>query len=134
MINYRTYLNLDLWKALKYKGGTGMWAWLLHRLTGLAILFFVGFHVLAAFFNYAGVQGNTVLAVSKWILAAYETPGIQIVVLFSILYHALNGLRITIMDMWPGLMSFQKEIFWAEMALFIPLFLIPSVLMIINGI
>ncbi len=134
MLNYRTYMNLNLWKALNYKGGTGMVAWLLHRLTGLFILFFVGFHVLAAFIAYGGIEGNAILSVASWILAVYESTTVQIIVLFSVLYHALNGMRIILMDMWPGLMAFQKEIFWAEMALFVPLFLIPAVIMIMRGI
>jgi succinate dehydrogenase / fumarate reductase, cytochrome b subunit len=31
--------------ALRYKGRTGMWMWLLHRVTGLGILAFLIIHV-----------------------------------------------------------------------------------------
>ncbi len=44
-------------QALAYRGGQPMLTWLLHRITGIGIIFFVSMHVLAAFFLYA-VQGT----------------------------------------------------------------------------
>jgi succinate dehydrogenase/fumarate reductase cytochrome b subunit len=48
-----------------------------------------------------------------------------------VLFHAINGLRITILDLWPKLLDYQTEAIWIEWAVFIPLFGI-SVFVILN--
>jgi len=57
----------------------------------------------------------------------------QILVLFCVLYHAINGLRIVVLDMWPALYRFNREAMWVQWAIFLPLFLLPAVLMITGG-
>ena len=39
------YRARSLGQALRYKGRTGMWTWVLHRVTGLGILLFLIIHV-----------------------------------------------------------------------------------------
>jgi succinate dehydrogenase/fumarate reductase cytochrome b subunit len=39
-----------------------------------------------------------------------------------VLFHAINGLRITIMDLWPESLEHQNEALWIEWAVFVPLF------------
>ena len=121
--------RISLGQALTYKGGSGMWSWILHRITGLGILLFVGMHIVAAFFVYSIDQGwvaDMMMSITTW----YESVPVQIFVLFSVLFHALNGLRIIIMDFWPSLMRYRKELLWLQLAIFVPLFLLPSILMI----
>ena len=60
----------------------------------------------------------------------YVSLPVQIFVLFCVLYHATNGLRIVILDMWPGLHRFKHEAMWVQWALFLPMFLLPAFLMI----
>jgi succinate dehydrogenase/fumarate reductase cytochrome b subunit len=38
------------------------------------------------------------------------------------LFHAINGLRITLVDLWPKLIEYQREAIWVEWAVFIPLY------------
>jgi len=42
--------RVGFFSGLRYHGGSPMWAWMLHRVTGLAMLTFVGLHVIASFF------------------------------------------------------------------------------------
>ena len=114
-------------QALAYRGGQPMLAWLLHRISGIGIVLFVGMHVFAAFFAYA-VTGGTTNAVANALTNFYESRPVQILVLFAVMYHGLNGLRIVVLDMWPGLHRFHREAMWVQWAVFLPLFLVPAFL------
>ena len=124
--------RVSVGQALRYKGGQPMTMWLLHRITGLGIILFVGMHVLAAFMLYS-TEGGVTYSVADTITGAYETLLVQVIVLFMVLFHAINGLRIAILDMWPALIHYDREAMWVQWALFLPLFLVPAVLMIIYG-
>jgi len=119
--------RVTLPQALGYRGGQPMVAWLLHRISALGILIFVSAHIIMGFFLYAttgGVMNNVANAVTN----VYEAVPTQVFVLFCVLYHGLNGLRIVILDMWPSLHRFKREAMWVQWALFLPLFLLPAFL------
>lgn len=109
--------QVGLKQGLRYKGGGPMLVWVLHRISGIGIALFVGLHILASFSNQ----------LFGWDLAdsintIYMSPYFQIVVFFCALFHAINGLRITILDLWPKLIEHQQEAIWVEWAVFIPVF------------
>ncbi len=124
--------RVNLFQALGYRGGQPMLAWLLHRIAGIGIVLFVGTHVTAAFFLNA-VTGGTTNTVANWLTGLYETKPVQIFVLFSLLWHGLNGLRIVVLDMWPALHRFHREAMWVQWALFLPLFLLPAFLIAVSA-
>jgi succinate dehydrogenase / fumarate reductase cytochrome b subunit len=124
--------RVSLGQALRYRGGQPMVVWLLHRITAIGIVLFVGMHVLAGFMLYA-TEGGTTNLVADALTTFYETLWVQIVVLFCVLFHAINGLRIAVLDMWPSLIHYYREAMWVQWALFLPLFLVPAVLMILRG-
>ena len=109
--------QVGLKQGLRYKGGGPMLVWVLHRISGIGIALFVGLHILASFSNQ----------LFGWDLAdsintIYMSPYFQIMVFFCALFHAINGLRITILDLWPKLIEHQREAIWVEWAVFIPVF------------
>jgi len=97
-----------------------MLAFILHRIGGIGMAVFVTVHILASFLD--GDIGTLLNNI-------YENWLFQILVFFCVLFHAINGLRITIMDLWPRSLVYQREALWIEWAIFIPLFAI-SVLVI----
>lgn len=103
--------------GLRYRGGGPMWAWVLHRVTGLALVLLVGIHVLASFFMQ---QTGSDFATSLNII--YESWIFQILVVFIVIFHGLNGLRISILDIWPKYQMFQREALWLQWLVFIPLY------------
>jgi succinate dehydrogenase / fumarate reductase cytochrome b subunit len=124
--------RVSLPAAISYRGGGSMIAWLLHRISGIGIVLFVSMHVWAAFFLYA-VEATTVTgAVSQALTDFYEALPTQIFILFAVLYHAINGLRIVVLDMWPSLWRYNREAMWVQWALFLPMFLLPAALMILG--
>ena len=114
-------------KGFTYRGGGPMLSWILHRVTGVAIALFVGTHVIASFFMQQ--------LASDWATATntvYESVYFQIVVVFIVLFHALNGLRIIILDIWPKLLEYQREATWIEWLIFIPVYGMTVAIMILN--
>ncbi|HEU5202968.1 MAG TPA: succinate dehydrogenase, cytochrome b556 subunit [Candidatus Limnocylindrales bacterium] len=100
---------------LRYRGGEGMLAWAFHRISGVAIWAFLVLHVVDIFLVGAAPDTyDTLLAiyahpigiVLEWLLGA------------AVLYHALNGLRIVIIDFWPALTRYHRELWYASWALF----------------
>jgi succinate dehydrogenase / fumarate reductase, cytochrome b subunit len=123
--------RVSLPTALSYRGGLPMLAWLLHRISGIGIVVFVSMHVIAAFFVYA-VPGGAANAIAAALTDFYEALPMQIFILFAVLYHAINGLRIVVLDMFPDLWKFNREAMWMQWALFLPMFLLPAALMIMG--
>ncbi len=102
-----------------YRGKVGMWSWVLHRITGVAIFFFLLVHVLdTALVRVSPAAYNVVIA-------TYKTPLIglaELGLVAAILYHGLNGLRITLIDFWSKGAKYQNQMFWVVMAITIVLF------------
>jgi succinate dehydrogenase / fumarate reductase cytochrome b subunit len=105
------------WKGLTYRGGGPMLTFFLHRITALGIILFVGLHILASFAmqQLGGDLGTTINII-------YESWWFQIFVVFCVIFHTFNGLRITILDFFPRMLKFQREATWLEWAIIIPLY------------
>ena len=109
--------KVGFFEGLKYQGGGPMLAWILHRITALGIILFVGLHVVASFFMQ---QFGSDFATTINII--YESWIFQIVVAFCVIFHALNGLRIVICDLWPKSLIYQREVLWLQWFIFVPIY------------
>ena len=113
--------NVGLAAALRYKGQGPMLTFVLHRISGLGMAIFITVHILASFL--AGKGGVFVNSI-------YENWAFQIFIFFCVLFHAINGLRITIFDLWPRLIEHQREAIWVEWAVFLPIFAIAVIVIV----
>lgn len=109
--------NVGLIEGLRYQGKGPMLAWILHRVSGLGIVLFVALHILASFISQ---QFGSDLGV--FINTIYENWIFQIFIFFCALFHAINGLRIVLLDLWPKLLEYQREAIWLEWFVFLPVF------------
>jgi succinate dehydrogenase / fumarate reductase cytochrome b subunit len=113
-----------------YKGNReGQWSWALHRVTGVAIILFLFAHVVDT-----AVIGWGPEAYNK-VLAAYANPVVRFLeygLVAAVLYHALNGVRIMIVDFWPRAALHQKRLFYITMTIFV-LAMIPISWIMIKG-
>ncbi|GAA4674152.1 hypothetical protein GCM10023197_32100 [Gordonia humi] len=86
-----------------------MWSWVLHRITGVSIFFFLFVHVLdTATIN---VNENTYTE----IIGTYKNPVIglmEIGLVFCLVYHAFNGLRVVLVDFWGKGAKYQRQMLW----------------------
>jgi succinate dehydrogenase / fumarate reductase cytochrome b subunit len=114
-------------QTVRYRGHEGQWAWVLHRVTGIGIFAFLVLHIFDIFLIGFGPEPFNTLAV------IYHTPLARIghvFLFFCVLYHAVNGVRIIILDFWPQLWKYQKQSVWWAAAIFLVLF-IPSTVYIL---
>ena len=101
-----------------YRGREGMWSWVLHRITGVAIFFFLLVHILDT--SLIRVSPEAYDAV----IGAYKTPimGIgEIGLVAAIGLHALNGLRIIAIDFLAIGPRIQRLMFWIAIAIWVVL-------------
>ncbi|BDZ61793.1 succinate dehydrogenase, cytochrome b556 subunit [Demequina sediminis] len=98
-----------------YRGHEGMWMWVVHRVTGVAIFFFLLVHVLdTALVRVSPEAYNEVIG-------SYKTPIYGLVeagLVAAILLHAFNGLRIIAVDHSTWALRHQKQLVWAVWVLF----------------
>jgi succinate dehydrogenase / fumarate reductase cytochrome b subunit len=113
---------------LSYRGGQGHWAYVLHRLSGLGILAFLAAHVVdTALIGWGPEVYNKAIAL-------YRHPFFRVneVVLFAaVLYHALNGVRVVLVDVVPGATRHHKKMLAVETLLFFALMIPAAVAMLI---
>ena len=110
-----------------YRGGTGQWSWVFHRLTGVGVLVFLCLHILDTFLIMLGPAHYNA------IIALYRVPIFrlgEVALVAAVLFHALNGVRIILLDCFVGLMRFHRQLFFVEMTLFVALFIPVAYLMI----
>ena len=100
----------------RYRGSVGMVAWAFHRISGLAIWVFIVLHIFDIWLAGAnaklydellGIYASPIGRVGEMLLGA------------ALLYHALNGLRIIVMDFWPAMTRYHRELWLAAWAVFV---------------
>ncbi|HEY0738601.1 MAG TPA: succinate dehydrogenase, cytochrome b556 subunit [Herpetosiphonaceae bacterium] len=94
--------------ADRYRGGVGMLAWLLHRLSGLALSAYLLLHIYDLRAAQRGAQAFDEA------LAVFQTPFwkvMDLLLLAAVLYHGLNGLRLLAFDAGWGIRN-QRQLFW----------------------
>jgi succinate dehydrogenase / fumarate reductase cytochrome b subunit len=107
-------VGAGLWKA------TGMWAWLLFRISGLILVFYLGAHIIVISTAQFGGDGGVFNDVMEFL----EHPValiLDLALVVAVLYHALNGVRIILMDFGIGIRQ-HKLMFWIAMAVVVVCF------------
>ena len=90
-----------------YRGKSGQWAFVLHRITGFLVFFFLLLHVVDVsliarpelYDEVHEVYGNVLLRL------------FEVGLLAALLYHALNGLRIVLVDFFPEAIKNERAVF-----------------------
>lgn len=92
-----------------YRGDPGMWSWVLHRISGATIFFFLFLHVLdAAMLRVSPQTYNAVVA-------TYKTPIVGLMefgLVGAVVFHGLNGIRVILIDFWSEGTRYQRLMFW----------------------
>jgi succinate dehydrogenase / fumarate reductase cytochrome b subunit len=102
-----------------YRGREGMWSWVAHRVTGVLIFFFLFAHVMdTALVRVSPQAYNEVIGTYKNPIVGLGETGLVAAVIF----HALNGVRIILVDFWAKGPRYQRQMLWGVVALFVVLF------------
>ena len=99
-----------------------MWSWVLHRITGVLTFFFLFVHVLDT--ALVRVSPNSYDA----IIETYKTPIVNLMevgLVGAVLYHALNGIRVILVDFWSKGAKYQHVMLWSIIGVWV-LVMIPG--------
>ena len=99
-----------------YKGHEGQYSWLLHRVTGVAIILFLFAHVVDTAVVGWGPEAYDRVA------SVYHNPFIRLLELglvAAVLYHSLNGIRVMLIDFFPRLTRRARALGIATTLLFV---------------
>ena len=90
-----------------YKGRSGQWAFIGHRVSGVLVFLFLLLHIVdVSLVNISAelydevhqLYGNVVLRL------------FEVGLLFALLFHSLNGLRIVALDFFPGAVRRERRL------------------------
>ncbi len=102
-----------------YRGREGMWSWVAHRITGVTIFFFLFAHVIdTSMVRVSPEAYNHAVEVYKNPIVGFMEIGLVAAVLF----HALNGLRLVLVDFWWQGPRYQRQMFYGVIVVFLVLF------------
>lgn len=113
-------LMLTIREGMRYRGRGGHWSWIFHRLAGLGVLAFLVIHV------WETAMANYNPTIYEFAIAMFKHPvfGVgEIGLMAALLFHAFNGIRITILDFKPELWKYQKQSVTIVWSLFIIAFI-----------
>ncbi|MGN8553555.1 UNVERIFIED_CONTAM: succinate dehydrogenase, cytochrome b556 subunit [Microbacterium sp. SLM126] len=99
-----------------YRGNEGMWSWVLHRITGIAIFFFLLVHVLDTALIRVSPEAYDA------VIGTYKNPimGVgEVALVGAVAYHAYNGLRIILVDMFTWATRMQRQLWWGVLGLWV---------------
>jgi len=97
---------LKVGSSTVYRGKSGQWSFVAHRTTGFLVFFFLLLHIVdVAMVNIGnGSAYNTIHEVYGNIFLRIFECGL----LFALLFHALNGIRIILVDFFPRMVRNEK--------------------------
>ncbi|AXX33777.1 Succinate dehydrogenase cytochrome b-556 subunit [Actinosynnema pretiosum subsp. pretiosum] len=93
-----------------------MWSWVAHRITGVLTFFFLFVHVLDT--ALVRVSPNDYDAV----IETYKTPLVnlfEVGLVGAVLYHALNGVRVMLVDFWAKGPKHQRAMLWTILGIWV---------------
>ncbi len=96
-----------------YRGKSGQWAFLAHRVTGFLVFAFLLLHVVdVSLVRWPSLYDDVHSLYGNVVLRLFEVG-----LLFALLFHSLNGLRIVAVDFFPGAVRNQRRLLAAAVAL-----------------
>lgn len=96
-----------------YRGREGQWAFLLHRISGVAIALYLLLHVIDISLVMYGPEGPF-----NAFLAFYHNWPFRVglvLVMAAVVYHAFNGLRIILMDFTHWGVHYQRGLWYGAL-------------------
>jgi succinate dehydrogenase / fumarate reductase, cytochrome b subunit len=109
-------------EVVMYKGQSGMWSWLLHRVTGLGILLFLLVHIVdISLLGFGPAVYNEGILLFDSVIVRL----LSLALIGAVFLHGFNGLRIMVIDFWRKGVRYQLLMFVIVMVItvvgFIPI-------------
>jgi len=98
-----------------------VFVWIFHRISGVLLIFLIGFQLFTGFFQASASSSGLV----KTVADLHKHATINCVMVFLVIFHALYGVRTLLMDL--GVKA-EKLLFWVCTVLGLVLFAVFLVL------
>lgn len=87
-----------------YRGKSGQWAFIAHRITGFLVFMFLLLHVVdVSLVKHPKLYNEVHALYGRMLLRMFEVG-----LLGALVFHALNGWRIVMIDFFPGAIKREK--------------------------
>jgi succinate dehydrogenase / fumarate reductase, cytochrome b subunit len=97
-----------------YKGKSGQWAFVLHRVTGFLLFMYLLQHIVdVSLINIDADLYDEIHELYGNVLLRLFEVGL----LFALLFHAFNGVRIVTLDFFPGMVKNERSMYAVVVAL-----------------
>jgi succinate dehydrogenase / fumarate reductase, cytochrome b subunit len=99
--------------ARPYKGKSGQWAFVAHRVSGFLVFFFLLLHIVdVSLVRWPDLYDDVHRVYGNVLLRVFEVG-----LLFALLFHSLNGLRIVAVDFFPEEVRNERRLLTIAVAL-----------------
>ncbi len=117
-----------LFRDVTYRGREGQIAWMLHRIAGIGIFIFLALHIFNVFLMSfpANVFNSFLIFYHGFVFKLLLVFGLYL----GVLYHALNGIRILIVDFVPGAGKYQAPLWRFQLLVFVLAYVPSAVVMV----
>jgi len=96
-----------------YRGKSGQWAFVAHRVSGFLVFLFLLLHIVdVSMVRWPSVYDEIHRLYGNVLLRLFEVG-----LLFALLFHTFNGLRIVAVDLFPGAVARERRLLGAVLAL-----------------
>ena len=99
--------------STRYRGKSGQWAFVGHRVSGFLVFLFLLLHIVdVSLVRWPSLYDDVHELYGNVLLRLFEVG-----LLFALLFHSLNGLRIVAVDFFPGAVANERRLLGAAVAL-----------------
>ena len=113
--------------AVRLRGREVYFAWLLHRISGVAIILFLFLHVVdTSLVGFGPGAYDTFVGI-------YRFPPfrvLEVALVAAVLYHGINGVRIIVVDFVENTNRIQRQLWWLVWLVFAVLFVPAAIVML----
>jgi succinate dehydrogenase / fumarate reductase cytochrome b subunit len=123
-------LIMTVRESIRYRGRSGQYSWLAHRLSGLAILSFLVIHV------WDTANAHFLPGLYQWSILMFKHPVFlvgEVGIMAAVLYHAFNGIRVSLLDFKPEWWKYQGRSATLVWGLFLVIFVPIAIYMASEG-
>ncbi|MFZ4590515.1 MAG: succinate dehydrogenase, cytochrome b556 subunit [Ignavibacteria bacterium] len=110
---------------LSYKKDSGSWAWIFHRVTGIALIGYLFLHIYSL---STLTSGRTAFETKMQAFLSPPLLALEWFLFIIVLFHSLNGVRIVLVD-WADGAKYHKTLYRFSWIIGIILFLLMGYIM-----
>jgi succinate dehydrogenase / fumarate reductase cytochrome b subunit len=113
-----------------YRWFTGSLAYVLHRVTGLGLVFFIFFHILSVTKATSADPSHYDLMIRRMQEPDFKLG--EIMLYAALLFHGINGIRILLVDFIIERTAIHKTLFWAFTAIILILLVAGTIPLVLH--